>query len=175
MVRKSGRREAEPNPGRARPTGMRLRQQTPRARAGARYFLIAAMCAVTATACGSAAAGSGPAAGAGAAGGTAAARAAKISLDMTVTAKPGAKPVHWTLRCDPVGGTHPDPAAACRELLAAGFPFGPLRAHVMCPMIRVGAKTATVTGTWFGKKVDSVLVDGGCMIARWREIGQVFN
>jgi Subtilisin inhibitor-like len=141
------------------------------------------MCAVTAaaTACGSVAAGSGSAAGAGSmagsgsAGGTATASAPKVSLDITVTGKPGAKPKHWTLRCDPAGGTHPDPAAACRVLLAAKSPFAPVARHVMCPMIMVGTKTATVKGTWFGTKVDSVLVDGGCTLGRWAKIGQIFN
>jgi hypothetical protein len=148
--------------------GMRL--DIPRARTGARYFLIAAMCAVTATACGSVAAGSSSAAGAGAS-----ASPPKVSLDITVTGQPGVKPKHWTLQCDPPGGTHPDPAAACRVLLAAKAPFAPVRKHLVCPMILVGTKTATVKGTFMGKKVDSVLVDGGCTLPRWTEIGQIFN
>ena len=152
---------------------MGMRQDIARARTGARYLLIAAMCAVTATACGSVAAGSGSAAGS--ASGTATASAPKVSLDITVTSKPGAKPKHLTLRCDPAGGTHPDPAAACRVLLAAKSPFAPVGKHIMCPMILVGTKTATVKGTWFGTKVNSVLVDGGCTLARWTKIGQVFN
>jgi hypothetical protein len=149
-----------------------------RLRAGARYLSIAAMCAITATACGSIAstgssgAGSGSGSGAGAA---APAKAPKVSLDIKVTGHPGAKPVRWTLRCDPAGGTHPDPAAACRVLLRAKNPFAPLPGHIMCPMIRVGSKTATVTGTWFGKKVHSVLADGGCTLQRWAEFGQIFN
>jgi hypothetical protein len=148
--------------------GMRL--DIPRARTGARYFLIAAMCAVTATACGSVAAGSSSAGGSGAS-----ASPPKVSLDITVTGQPGAKPKHWTLQCDPPGGTHPDPAAACRVLLAAKAPFAPVSKHLVCPMILVGTKTATVKGTFMGKKVDSVLVDGGCTLARWTEIGQIFN
>ena len=150
-----------------------------RARTGARYLLIAAMCAVTATACGSIAAGSGATAGSGSTAGSssgAAASAAKVSLDFTVNSgRPGAKTQHWTLRCDPPGGTHPDPAAACRVLLAAGAPFAPLRKHVECPMILASSAKATVKGTWFGKKVNMVLVDGGCTMARWSKIGQIFN
>ena len=150
-----------------------MKQDMLRARKGARYLLIAAMCAVTATACGSVAAGSSSAAGAGTSGTTAS--APKVSLDITVTGKPGTRPEHWTLRCDPPGGTHPDPAAACRVLLAAKSPFAPLVKHVECPMILASSKKATIKGTWFGKKVDSVLVDGGCTMARWTKIGQIFN
>jgi Subtilisin inhibitor-like len=156
--------------------GMKL--DTLRARTGARYLLIAAMCAITATACGSVRAGSGSAAGSGSgasAGASASASAPKVSLDITLVKKPGAKPQHWTLRCDPPGGTHPDPAGTCKVLLAAGSPFAPLRKHLECPMIRVGSATATIKGMWFGKKVDAVMTDGGCSMARWTKIGQVFN
>ena len=157
-----------------------MKLDTRRARTGARYLLIAAMSAVTATACGSVAAGQGSGAGSGSAAGSssgaATASAPKVSLDMTVTTgRPGAKPQHWTLRCDPPGGTHPDPAGACRVLLAAGAPFAPLRGHVECPMIIAGSAKATIKGTWFGKKVNMVLVDGGCAMARWSKIGQIFN
>jgi Subtilisin inhibitor-like len=156
-----------------------MKPDTRRARTGARYLLIAAMSAVTATACGSVAAAQGSGAGSGSAAGSssgAAASAPKVSLDMTVTTgRPGAKPQHWTLRCDPPGGTHPDPAAACRVLLAAGAPFAPLHKHVECPMIMASSAKATIKGTWFGKKVNMVLVDGGCAMARWAKIGQIFN
>ena len=154
-----------------------MKLDTLRARTGARYLLIAAMCAITATACGSVAAGSGSAAGPGSGGAPAGAgaKAPKVSLDITVVRKPGATPQHWTLRCDPPGGTHPDPAGACRVLLAAKSPFAPIIKHVQCPMIIASQATATIKGWWFGKKVDSVLVDGGCTMARWTKIGQVFN
>jgi Subtilisin inhibitor-like len=152
-----------------------MKLDTLRARTGARYLLIAAMCAITATACGSVRAGSGSAAGSGSGGTSASASAPKVSLDITVVKKPGAKPQHWTLQCDPPGGTHPDPAGACKALLAAKSPFAPLRKHIECPMIRIGSETATIKGVWFGKKVDSVLTDGGCAMARWTKIGQIFN
>jgi hypothetical protein len=147
---------------------MGMRPNTLAARVSARYFLIAAICVITATACGSVAA---PGAG----GGAIAKPAPKGSLELTVTSHPGAVPVHWTLRCDPAGGTHPDPAAACRALLAVKDPFAPLPKHIMCPMIQVGAKTATVTGRWFGKNVNLTLTDGGCSLGRWIEFGKIFN
>jgi Subtilisin inhibitor-like len=153
-----------------------MKLDTLRARAGARYLLIAAMCAITATACGTAPAAS--TAGANAAGGGSASAKAhkpKVSLDMTVVLKPGAKPQHWTLRCDPPGGTHPDPAGACRVLLAAKSPFAPIIKHVQCPMIIASEARATIKGWWFGKRVDMVMTDGGCSMARWTKIGQIFN
>jgi Subtilisin inhibitor-like len=151
-----------------------MKLDTLRARTGARYLLIAAMCAITATACGTVRAGSGSAAGSGS-GASHSASAPKVSLDITVVKKHGAKPQHWTLQCDPPGGTHPDPAGACKVLLAAKSPFAPLRKHIECPMIRVGSSVATIKGVWFGKKVDAVMTDGGCSLARWTRIGQVFN
>jgi hypothetical protein len=101
------------------------------------------------------------------------AAAAKVSLSMVVSDKPGVVH-HWTLRCDPPGGTHPDPAAACRVLLATKNPFGPLPKHVMCPMILANGKHATIEGRWFGTKVKMTLQDGGCDLARWTKIGQIF-
>jgi hypothetical protein len=106
------------------------------------------------------------------------AKSAKISLHIVVTGA-GAKPTDWTLTCDPPGGTHPDPAAACAVLLKARDehkdPFGPLPVGVMCPMILANSKSAIVNGTWYGKRVSITLRDGGCDLARWSEVGQIFN
>jgi hypothetical protein len=134
---------------------------------GARSILFAAVFAAALSACGSAHANSGTAA--------TAKPASKVSLVIGVAAKPGAKPHRWTLRCEPAGGTHPHPAAACRALLHAKRPFAPLPDHVMCPMIVAGTKTASISGTWFGKHVDSTFNQRGCGNLRWNKIGQVFN
>jgi Subtilisin inhibitor-like len=136
-----------------------------RARSGARYFLIAAFCAAAATACGSAAAPIPSPSSA----------APKVSLNIKVSGKPGAPATHWTLECDPAGGTHPDPAAACATLLKTNNPFAPAQKGVDCPMIMVGSKTATVKGTYFGKQVDRTFVDGGCDLPSWAKLGQIFN
>ncbi len=135
-------------------------------RAGARCFLIAAMCAAVTTACGSSQAPSGAAASA---------PAPKVSLEITVSTTPGAPAQHWTLHCDPAGGTHPHPAAACAVLLRAKNPFAPPPKGIMCPMIQVGAKTARVKGIYFGKQIDTTLTEGGCQMAQWEQIGQIFN
>jgi Subtilisin inhibitor-like len=144
---------------------------TLRARASARSILIAAVCAAAVTACGSTQATGGSAAGHTAAG----AHAARVSLTIQVTGKAGTKPKHWTLRCDPAGGTHPDPQAACGVLMHAKSPFAAVPDHAMCPMIRVGTKTATVKGTWFGKHIDTSFTRNGCGLLRWKKVGQIFN
>jgi hypothetical protein len=146
---------------------MGMKRDLLRARNGARYLVIAAICAAAATACGSkpepAGAGSAPA------------PAPKVSLDITVSTTPNAPSKHWTLQCEPAGGTHPNPAAACAVLLKVKNPFAPLPKGIMCPMIRVGTKTAIVKGTYFGKHIDTKLSPGGCQLAQWEKIGQIFN
>jgi hypothetical protein len=137
-----------------------------RARTGARYLLIAAICAAAATACGSTAAPSGSAASA---------SPPKVSLDIKVTNGQGKPDTHWTLHCDPAGGTHPDPAKACAVLLKAKAPFAPVTKVGACPMILAGSKSAIVKGTYFGQHVDTTFVEGGCQFARWAKIGQIFN
>jgi len=146
---------------------MGMKRDLLRVRNGARYLVIAAICAAAATACGSKPAPAGV--------GSAPAPAPKVSLDITVTTTPNAPSKHWTLQCEPAGGTHPNPAAACAVLLKAKNPFAPLPKGIMCPMIRVGTKTAIVKGTYFGKHIDTTLSPGGCKLAQWEKIGQIFN
>jgi subtilisin inhibitor-like len=153
-------------------------------RAKARVVTSAAVCAaavaLTVAGCGSVAApGTAGTSGHTGTSGTAgsAAKAPKVSVNLSITHGAGTKAVHWTLRCEPAGGTDPDPAAACKTLLGVKDPFAaaPRRVHVMCPMILASAEQVTVTGTWFGQKVHRVIVDGGCDIGLWSEIGQVFH
>jgi hypothetical protein len=129
------------------------------------------------TACGSVAA---PSAGGSGSGGSTATTAPapappKGSLSITVLNGPNKKIQHWTLQCDPAGGTHPDPAAACAALEAIKNPFGHVRTGQECPMILASSRRATFVGTWFGVKVDRTIVDGGCDLANWSKIGQVVN
>jgi hypothetical protein len=149
---------------------MDMKRDLLRVRNGARYLAIAMIClsAAAATACGTK---SGPGSGAA----SQPAPAPKVSLDITVSTTPSAPTKHWTLQCDPAGGTHPNPAAACAVLLKAKNPFAPLPKGIMCPMIRVGTKTAIVKGTYFGKHIDTRLSPGGCQLAQWEKIGQIFN
>jgi hypothetical protein len=131
---------------------------------------------VLVAACGSVAApASGAPAGGAAGSGAASSPAAKASLSITVQNGIGTTAQHWTLRCDPTGGTHPHPAATCSSLLRIRDLFTPPPTHRMCPMILASAKRATFTGTWFGTKVHRTIVDGGCDLAVWSKLGQVMH
>jgi hypothetical protein len=76
----------------------------------------------------------------------------------------------WRLTCNPAGGTHPDPQAACRALEdngAAALP--PVPKDKACTQIYGGPETATVTGTWKGQRVTSKFArNDGCQISRWK-------
>jgi hypothetical protein len=131
------------------------------------------------TACGSVAAPSAGGSGSGGSSATATATAAPApprgSLSITVLNGPNKKIQHWTLQCDPAGGTHPDPARACAALEAIKNPFAQIRTGQECPMILASSRRATFIGTWFGAKVDRTIIDGGCDLANWSKIGQVVN
>jgi hypothetical protein len=94
---------------------------------------------------------------------------------VTFTASRSAPARHYTLTCEPAGGTAPDPATACARLLKDTTLFAPPAAHVMCPMIMASAGRAEVSGTYLGKKVHETIVDGGCQLAHWQQLNQVFN
>ena len=103
------------------------------------------------------------------------AQVAKVSLNVVVTPSPGAKPEHWTLRCEPTGGNHPDAAAACRQLLKAKNPFGPIPRGIMCPMIAAGPAQASVTGSYFGQHVNGTFSqNSSCSAMKWAQLGEVF-
>ncbi|MGH3274761.1 MAG: SSI family serine proteinase inhibitor [Streptosporangiaceae bacterium] len=101
--------------------------------------------------------------------------APKASLTITVRNGPGQKVSHWTLRCAPVGGTHPDAAGACAALLAVKNPFAPARPGAVCPQFLVAGHQATFTGTWFGTRVNRTFVDGGCDYAIWVKLAPVLH
>jgi hypothetical protein len=93
----------------------------------------------------------------------------QTSLTITVDAGDDEPPVESTLACDPAGGTHPDPDAACAALAELDAEtFVPVPADQMCTQIYGGPETATVRGTWLGERVDaSFSRQNGCEIARW--------
>jgi hypothetical protein len=143
----------------------------------------AAACALLAAACGSTAApgtGSGTATsttGPGTAGTSSAGTtsSAKVSLDVSFLASPTTAARHYTLTCEPAGGTAPDPATACTRLLKGTSVFAPQPAHIMCPMIIANAGRIIVSGTYLGQKVHETIVDGGCQLSRYAKLKQVFN
>ncbi len=130
-------------------------------------------------ACGIAAAGCGSVAAPGSAahGTTSAstASAAKVSLSITLSGGGTTTPEHWTLRCDPTGGTAPDAAAACSKLLQMKTIFSPQPVKVMCPMIMANARSYIISGTFLGEPVHESIVDGGCSLARWGDLNKVFS
>ncbi len=78
----------------------------------------------------------------------------------------------WTLTCDPPGGDHPAPAAACGALAGVREPFAPLPTDVLCTEQYGGGQTARVTGTYRGAPVDlSLSRVNGCAISQWDRLG----
>jgi hypothetical protein len=123
-----------------------------------------------------AACGSQHAAASGTASGTASTTQPSVSLTIEVRPSAHAAAQHWTLTCDPAGGTLASPAAACAALTRVSDPFAPVKRGMMCPMIYAGPQTATIRGTWHGKHVNATFsrVDG-CQTARWSRIAPVFG
>jgi Subtilisin inhibitor-like len=77
----------------------------------------------------------------------------------------------WTLRCDPLGGTHPARAAACRRLDALASPFEPIPKDAVCTQIYGGPAVAVVTGEYRGKRIWARFRRrDGCEIARWKRL-----
>ena len=95
-------------------------------------------------------------------------------MDVTFAASANVPATHYTLRCEPAGGTALDPAAACAKLLTGAGLFAPRPAHLLCPMIMASAGRASVSGTYFGQKVHETIVDGGCELSRWAKLKAVF-
>jgi Subtilisin inhibitor-like len=147
-----------------------------------RGVLIAA-CGILAAACGSMAAptsgGPGGSASPSSAGSSTSAAgttsAAKVSLNIVLTAGRDIAARRWTLTCEPVGGTYPDPAAACAKLTELRTILNPAPVHVMCPMIMADASSYVVYGTFLGQTVHESIPDGGCSLSRWNELKGIFN
>jgi hypothetical protein len=97
-------------------------------------------------------------------------------LRVSIRDSPDRDPAMWTLSCDPPGGDHPDPAAACAALAAADRPFDPVPPGTMCAQVYGGPQTATIDGVWQGRPVHATYsrVDA-CEIARWDALAAVFG
>jgi|HubBroStandDraft_1064217.scaffolds.fasta_scaffold31122_4 hypothetical protein len=101
-------------------------------------------------------------------------QSAKVVLNVNLINWTGSGPRNWTLHCEPPGGTAPDPAAACKTLLALKQPFEPVRKPVMCPMIMFSSRQIEVSGTWFGQKVHRVIIDGSCDVGVFNSLHKTF-
>jgi hypothetical protein len=96
-----------------------------------------------------------------------------VSTDLTIVSDDGkGKTETWTLTCDPAGGTHPDPAAACAALEAKGkTALPPVPKDMMCTQQFGGPQTAKITGTWKGEPVNATFSrTNGCEISRWKAL-----
>lgn len=102
-------------------------------------------------------------------------------LTITVRMAPKSGPITRTLTCDPSGGTVPNPAGVCAGLekvaaAKAGDPFAPTPTGQMCTQIYGGPQTATVKGTYKGRKVDATFGrKNGCEIKRWNDLAVLFG
>jgi hypothetical protein len=102
-------------------------------------------------------------------------------LTITVRMSPNSHPITRTLTCDPAGGNTPNAAQACASLekvsaAKGGDPFAPTPKGQMCTQIYGGPQTATVKGTWKGKKVDTTFGrKNGCEIKRWNDLAALFG
>ena len=101
--------------------------------------------------------------------------AAQVVLTFDITNGATKPATHWTLRCDPTGGTHPHAAATCAMLLKMKKPFALPAKHLMCPMIMVSDRSIHVKGTWFGTKINRVIVDGGCDLSLFNKVDTVMH
>jgi hypothetical protein len=76
-----------------------------------------------------------------------------------------------TLTCNPEGGSHPDPAAACAALLENESALEPVPRDVACTEIYGGDQVARITGS-----VEAAFTrSNGCEIARWDRLQAVLE
>lgn len=105
--------------------------------------------------------------------------AGDTSLTIIVIDGPNQQPRTWELSCDPPGGTHPDPAAACGAIIAGvekGDPFAPVPEGTFCTEIYGGPQEASIKGTWRGERISAKFSrHNGCEIARWDTLLAVFQ
>ena len=99
------------------------------------------------------------------------------TLTVTVAADAAGKDrTSWSLTCDPAGGTHPDPAAACAALGRLPDPFATTPPDRACTEIYGGPEVAEVTGTYRDRPAAARFArDDGCEIARWDALGPLLE
>ena len=85
-----------------------------------------------------------------------------------------AQNLEWTLTCEPAGGSHPSPEAACSALSANSDALDPDPPDLMCTQIYGGPEQAEVSGIFRGRKIAIELSRAnGCAIARWDRLQQI--
>jgi hypothetical protein len=101
------------------------------------------------------------------------------SASLSITVWPKSRThaaTHWTLRCDPPGGTLPARSTACRRLSSTpDDPFAPVPREAVCTLIYGGPQEALVTGTFRGRRVWTRFTrQNGCQIQRWNRVAYLF-
>ena len=103
---------------------------------------------------------------------------AKIDLKLTLwpTGTNGDS-ISWRLECEPTGGDHPDPEAACAALTAVQDPFGKLAPPPRCEEIPGSSpEVALLEGEFRGRKVRAMFDrSSACVAGRWDRIAPVFD
>jgi hypothetical protein len=104
---------------------------------------------------------------------------ADAAIDLTLNVWPNGESgdsTSWTLRCEPAGGNHPDPDAACAALTAVADPFGPVPPPKRCAETPGGAEdVAVIEGDYRGRSVRSRFSrENACVSPRWDRIAPVF-
>jgi hypothetical protein len=93
------------------------------------------------------------------------------TTELTITVWPEGREgesVEATLTCDPPGGTHPNPEAACAALVAGPEALEPVPPDAVCTLIFGGPEQATVVGALAGGDVDAAFDrSNGCEVDRW--------
>ena len=118
-------------------------------------------------------------AGCGGGGDDGAETSAAAAIDLQVTLWPNGEAgdsITWTLQCEPTGGDHPDPAAACAALTAVPDPFGTVAPPERCGEIPGGDEgIAEIDGSYRGRDVHSRFThENACVSGRWDRIAPVF-
>jgi Subtilisin inhibitor-like len=81
-----------------------------------------------------------------------------------------------TLTCDPPGGTHPRPEAACLALQKDPSALDPLPPDSVCTQIYGGPEEAEVVGTLDGQQVHATFSrQNGCEIDRWMRVAGILQ
>jgi len=82
----------------------------------------------------------------------------------------------WDVRCDPIGGTLPEPAGACASLARTDDPFAPVPPETVCTEIFGGYQILEITGRLRAKTVRAVFSrTDGCQIAAFDRVAKTLG
>jgi Subtilisin inhibitor-like len=99
------------------------------------------------------------------------------SLQITVWPEGrGSKSFMMSLTCDPAGGSHRSPTAACAHLRTIDNPFGPFQLEMPCVLKMSGPHVAVVRGSYRGKPVETQFDrSDSCETRRWERVAILFE